>query len=42
MHLLLFVLEMVLVLAGIALGPTRAELSPSRYIRRGRKNSRRS
>ena len=42
MHFLLFVLEMILVLGGIALVPARSELSPSRNIERERENSLRS
>jgi len=42
MNFLLFVLEMVLVLGGIALVPARSELSPSRNIERERENSLRS
>jgi hypothetical protein len=42
MYLLLFVFEMVVVLGGIALVPTRSELSPSRNIERERENSLRS
>ena len=39
MYFLLFVFEMVLVLAAIALVPARSELSPSRNIERERENS---
>jgi hypothetical protein len=42
MHLLRFVLEMVLVLGGIALVPARSELSPPRNIEREQENSLRS
>ena len=42
MNFLLFVLEMVLVLGGIALVPARSELLPSRNIERERENSLRS
>ena len=42
MNFLLFVLEMVLVLGGIALAPARPELSPSRNMERERENSLRS
>jgi len=40
MNFLLFVLEMILVLGGIALVPARSELSPSRYLEPERENCR--
>jgi len=42
MNFLLFVLEMIFVVGGIALVPARSELSPSRNIERERLNSLRS
>jgi hypothetical protein len=38
MHFLLFVLEMLLVLGGIAVVPARSELSPSRNVAREPEN----
>jgi hypothetical protein len=42
MNFLLFVLEMIFVVGGIALVPARSELSPSRNIERDQENSLRS
>jgi hypothetical protein len=42
MNVLLFVLEMIFVVGGIALVPARSELAPSRNIERERENLLRS
>jgi hypothetical protein len=42
MNFLLFVLEMIFVVGGIALVPARSELSPSRNVERERESSLRS